>query len=122
MKYKDGIIGLEEFWRTFSDMTQVWTWCVKVRKHGSLFNFKQTYDKLRSMTNQGRIGEEKPQIRKIIYQTFENTEITGALSVRMKRMRMKWAILKCLEAIPTDWYNWFDVKGEGTRTFKITLR
>lgn len=41
------------------------------------------------MTNWGRIGEEKPQIRKIIYQTFENTEITGALSVRMKRMRIK---------------------------------
>lgn len=30
----------------------------------------------------------------------------------MKRMRIKWAILKCLEAVPTEWYNWLDIRDE----------
>ena len=27
-------------------------------------------------------------------------------------MRIKWAILKCLEAVPTEWYNWLDIRDE----------
>ena len=41
---------------------------------------------LRSMINWKNKGRE-PQVMETIYQTFENTEIIGALSVEMKRMR-----------------------------------
>ena len=27
-------------------------------------------------------------------------------------MRIKWTILKCLEAVPTEWYNWLDMRDE----------
>lgn len=58
-----------------------------VRKHGSVFNFKQVYDMLRSMINWRMDRGREPQVREITYQTFENTEIIGALSVGMKRTR-----------------------------------
>ena len=42
---------------------------------------------LRSMINWKKNKGREPQVTEIIYQTFENTEIIGALSVEMKRMR-----------------------------------
>lgn len=39
------------------------------------------------MINWRKDRGREPQVREIIYQTFENTEIIGALSVGMKRIR-----------------------------------
>ena len=71
MKYKDGIVDLEQFWKIFNNMTEVQTWCVKVRKHRSVFSYKQKHDMLRCITYWGKVRKEKPEIRKFVYQTFE---------------------------------------------------